>query len=618
MNVTHRCLSSDTLGNRKNCKNFSQFERHPVRFNLLETDSDCYGSSSSCTTSTSRRTVFCCAMSEKKTSRSSYSQSHSHGSSESNSVNDARLNDLMRASKAESSRRTGSGGGSREGGTISSGSAGGTGSRSSRHRPPRDDRSLASSTDAGTPRRISSRGSADDMSVASHSSSKGGGSGGGGGGKDHRSSAAKSSSSRRSRRDGRDSSEDELLDSHPNHSTFGDTEPFFDFGSFPAMGSEIPAFASAFNDESNDNDSNMDAGADRNADTTPIVNPPVDCSTPPRIELGDARTIWTQDVPMTPSPKANPLTGRLVLVVPSKVADGSTMTLMEWNAHTQSPVCSTPLMSPELLTKLQLKYPSVISSVRRIEKVLQLAVGVHDAHGYTRARVAVLMTLQIQDYQWRKDLLTIIGIYQWNYGSAISATPTSCPLQSVLIPPSGADFTYETESLLMAESCVFLAGHSTQKGPCVFISQPLVKETWSANFVERTGRISAMAVVHTSSIHTKEKPQKHGGTDVKKLRLPYIAIALADGSLSVWTYEAAMKPHATSKRNITTAAEANVARRMLYPLCRLDTSILHATPATDWERNTTMGTYFCNYLDYDCVNHRITLVLSWTFSQNGI
>jgi hypothetical protein len=294
---------------------------------------------------------------------------------------------------------------------------------------------------------------------------------------------------------------------------------------------------------------------------------------------------------MKPPPKANPLTGRLIFVVPSNTADGSMPTIVEWNAHTQSPVCSTPILSPELLIKLQQKYPTVIATVLKIESVLQLAVGVHEAHGYTRARVAALMTVQVQDYQWRRDVLTIIAIYQWNYGSGGTTAPTTCPLQSILVPPAGGDFTYQAESLLMAESCVFLAGHSTQKGPCVFISQPTVKETWSANFVERTGRITCMAVVH-ASIHPKEKPQKITNVDAQQQRLPYLAIALADGSLSVWSYEAAMKSLPTNKRTNTPSTEASVARRLLYALCRLETDSLQKVPATDWESNTTMGKFF--------------------------
>ena len=485
-----------------------------------------------------------------------------------NSINDARLSELIRSSATSTSHRSGSGSGSREGATIASAtSGGGTATRSSRHRPPRDDRSQTSSTDAGTPRRISSRASSDDKSVASHSSSK---SGARGSHRDHRSGSGKPSSSRRSRRDSIDST----LDEGGRGATPSSVDSFFDSESFTSRnpGQADLAFPSS----------------PTNTETSPILDPPnADCLAPPRIQFGDTRPIWIQEKPMTPPPKANPLTGRLIFLAPSSSADVSMMTIVEWNAHTQSPACSAPLLSPDLLIKLQIKYPSVIASVGKIEQVLQIAVGVHEVNGHSQARVAVLMTVQVHDYQWRTDFVTIIGIYQWNAGSTISAS-TSCPLQSMLIPPSGGDFIYHADSLLMAESCVFLAGLSSQKGPCVFISQPSVKETWSANFVERTGRISTMAVIH-ASIHSKEKPQKGVNINAQQQRLPYLAIALVDGTISVWTYEAAMKQAMANKRNNTGTTEASAVRRLLFPVCRLETNSLKMAPITDWERSPITG-----------------------------
>ena len=495
----------------------------------------------------------------------------------SNSINDARLDELIKSSGAAASRRSGSAGGSREGNTIASAtSGGGTVHRSSRVRPPRDDRSQASSTDAGTPRRISSRSSSDDKSVASHSSS----SGARGSHRDHRSGSGKPSSSRRSRRDSVDDKDSTTVDHRGASAVLDsmDCESFFGSEASTSMNSGHPALAFA------------STTSNTNTDTSPILEPPVaDCLAPPRIQFGDARPIWIQDKPITPPPKANPLTGRLIFVVPSSKMDVPMMTMVEWNALTQSPVCSAPLLSPQLLIKLQLKYPSVIATVGKIEQVMQIAVGVHEAHGYTEAWVAVLMSVQVRDYQWRTDVVTIIGIYQWNHGSTNNSS-TSCPLLSVLIPPSGGDFAYQADSLLMAESCVFLAGLSTHKGPCVFISQPTVKETWSANFVERTGRITTMAVVH-ASIHSKERPQRGININAQQQRFPYLAIALLDGTISVWTFEAALKLAIVNKRNNTGTAEPGVARRLLFPVCRLDINSLEIAPIIDWERNTTIGKF---------------------------
>jgi hypothetical protein len=91
---------------------------------------------------------------------------------------------------------------------------------------------------------------------------------------------------------------------------------------------------------------------------------------------------------------------------------------------------------------------------------------------------------------------------------------------------------------------VFVAGASA-KGPCVFMCKPSVRESWSANFLGPSGKITSMAVTATPK-------RKH----------PYLAVGMADGSLSAWTYSVALK-QAASKKN-------EPFRRLLYPLCRLD------------------------------------------------
>ena len=47
-----------------------------------------------------------------------------------------------------------------------------------------------------------------------------------------------------------------------------------------------------------------------------------------------------------------------------------------------------------------------------------------------------------------------------------------------------------------------------------------------------------------------------------KRKYPYLAVGMADGSLSAWTYAVALR-QAASKKN-------EPFRRLLYPLCRLD------------------------------------------------
>eukprot|EP00531_Pseudo-nitzschia_arenysensis_P008969 CAMPEP_0116119166 /NCGR_PEP_ID=MMETSP0329-20121206/2493_1 /TAXON_ID=697910 /ORGANISM="Pseudo-nitzschia arenysensis, Strain B593" /LENGTH=1930 /DNA_ID=CAMNT_0003612843 /DNA_START=102 /DNA_END=5893 /DNA_ORIENTATION=- len=57
-------------------------------------------------------------------------------------------------------------------------------------------------------------------------------------------------------------------------------------------------------------------------------------------------------------------------------------------------------------------------------------------------------------------------------------------------------------------------------------------------------------------------------------RLPYLAVALNDGSLSVWTYDAAVKLNSKSKEAV---------RKLIFPVCRLHAvKFLKDCPVTNW------------------------------------
>jgi hypothetical protein len=286
-------------------------------------------------------------------------------------------------------------------------------------------------------------------------------------------------------------------------------------------------------------------------DKTPLDHPPAIPSLPSVApKLATPHPILM--IEPGPAPVANPLTGHLIVC--KKLPNGD-FALAEVNPHTQAQVLSAPILSLDLQRKVATKYKV---SAFAVDAVLTLAVGIHQGHGYTRPRVACLMDLVVLD---NNEVLRVIAVWQWGYGSS-----TMIQLQSVLSPPSGSDFSYNTDSLLVADSCVFVSGASA-KGPCVFLCKPTVRETWSANFVgKEAARIASMAVTTTTV---------RGET--KMTRLPYLAIALTDGTLSIWTYEAATKVN-------TKTTEAN--RRLLYPLCKLEgIKILRQTQPTPWSKD---------------------------------
>jgi hypothetical protein len=246
----------------------------------------------------------------------------------------------------------------------------------------------------------------------------------------------------------------------------------------------------------------------------------------------------------SPAPVANPLNGNIIAVQHRQNGDKY---LCEINSKTGAQVVSMPLLDRDLQKKIAQRYSVTVAA---IEHVLVTSIGVHSAQNASRARVACLMDLLVVD---SSEVLRAICIYSIGYGGA--TRPLS--LLTVLSPPSGNDFTYDPQSLLVADSCVFVSGASS-KGPCVFLCKHTVKETWSANFVGKDStRITAMDVTT--------------GTDRVT---PYLAIALTDGTLSVWTYAAAVQ---------MTSKTADSFRRLLFPLCRLEgTKILSRCAPTKY------------------------------------
>ena len=120
-------------------------------------------------------------------------------------------------------------------------------------------------------------------------------------------------------------------------------------------------------------------------------------------------------------------------------------------------------------------------------------------------------------------------------------------LQYALSPPSGGDFTYDENTFVMADNLIFLAGTSP-KGPCIFVSKPAVRESWTANSLPGSGKVSAMeATPHADRTQ------------------PYLAIGLTDRSVSIWTYREAVEGAAPKGKE-------SGPKRWLFPLCRLEST----------------------------------------------
>ena len=331
-------------------------------------------------------------------------------------------------------------------------------------------------------------------------------------------------------------------------------------------------------------------------DKTPIDNPPVNLfeSTSTKIKFIPPRAKLMMKSIATPSPVANPLTGHLILCNRSSMTisanTANAVSLLEWNPHTESQVLSTPILTLELQRKVAQKYGV---NACEVDQVLKVTAGIHQASGYDRCRVAALLDLKVLE---NKEVLRVIAVWQWGYGGSDQKGGHPIALQSVLSPPSGSDFTYDPQSLLVNDSCVFVAGASA-KGPCVFLCKPTVRETWSANFVGKDNvRISHMAAMACSK-GPVDPDSGAGKENDYTTRLPYLAVAMTDGTVSIWTYEAATK---------LTAKTTSSVKRLLFPLCRLEsTKVLKSCPATPWSSKDDVNAVgsssdvgYCTHLEW--------------------
>jgi hypothetical protein len=250
------------------------------------------------------------------------------------------------------------------------------------------------------------------------------------------------------------------------------------------------------------------------------------------------------------APSTNPMNGNIIFCS-SKYG---VFSIHEIDPHKDNvQVSSVAILSTELQRKLASKYNA---SAHSVDSVIALTAGLHRAHGQTRVRVAAILDLSVLE---TGQVMRIVAVWQWGYGA-----PHPVLLQHVMTPPSGGDFTYDAASIQLADGLLFIAGTSP-KGPCVFVSKPAVRETWSANFLSGKGRVSAMAVT----------------PDVRR-GFPYLAVALSDRSLSVWTYGSALA---------TGASKGNEASpRYLFPLCRLEgQSVLAEVAAAPLDENESGG-----------------------------
>jgi hypothetical protein len=181
----------------------------------------------------------------------------------------------------------------------------------------------------------------------------------------------------------------------------------------------------------------------------------------------------------------------------------------------------------ELRAKVASKYNATVTGVGT---VWNLAAGRMTGAGHNnKLHIAAIVDLKIIE---AATSMRVVLVWQ----SSGSATYR---LEHVTTPPSGGDFACDVSNFQVSDGLLFISG-SSPKGACIFISKPSVREAWSANFLTGSGSVAVMSI---SPSH------------------PYLVVALADGSVTVWTYKSALVKSTTNTKT---------SRKLLFPLCRLD------------------------------------------------
>jgi hypothetical protein len=271
------------------------------------------------------------------------------------------------------------------------------------------------------------------------------------------------------------------------------------------------------------------------------------------------------------TPILNPINSNIIFVVRDPANKGN-VRIHEIDPHRYNnlPVASHSLLyeTDALSIAMATKYNVTPVAIPQLWKLT--AGRIDQSHGL---RIACLADIAILE---SAAPMRVVLVYTWNNTSSSSST-----LEQVLSPPAGGDFVYSPTSLEISDSGLcFLAGFSTAKGPCVLIhkittttttikngntnknQETSPKESWSANFV-------AEGASNNNSNNTA--PIIVGMSVAPYDSLPVVAIALADGSITVWSYAAALSSSASSV--------ASKQQRWLLPWCRLD-----VTPVPNAER----------------------------------
>ncbi|KAL7470716.1 hypothetical protein ACHAXS_010969 [Conticribra weissflogii] len=342
----------------------------------------------------------------------------------------------------------------------------------------------------------------------------------------------------------------------------------------------------------------------------------IDLSSDERLPTGSLASFIVSDLKLpsatirgigrtTPSPKLNPLTGNIISCWCNDRGDYLIEEFSMSPSRAPAVALSVRVLTQEFEEKVvRSNALSKGSKVIGVKSVLSLAAGVHRVKGLARVRVAaiaeVVVASNVGSILGRKTIKAV-AVWKWGYNPGRRELAS---LQSVLSISDTDEENYREinlDTLQIADGLIFLGGHVVVSGirdrtlPSIFIAKPAVRDGWVTIHVESTNLLPKLEP--PESAHVLRQDQLSVSVlSVTDEANTYIAVGLTDGSISVWTYDVAVRTNRISVATASTgdSKQAIHSPSLLQPLCRVggeyDVSDLSDVDCL-WQRETSYSSF---------------------------
>ena len=195
--------------------------------------------------------------------------------------------------------------------------------------------------------------------------------------------------------------------------------------------------------------------------------------------------------------------------------------------------------------------------VMGISSVISLAAGVHRVRGRERVRVAALIELAVASSFPSMKRVRVVAVWKWGYNSGKG---DAVSLQSVLGMADIDDdsIVYKPKTLQVADGLLFIGGKKATI-PTVFVAKPAVRDGWVSISIKDTTKERNTDELSVSTIAAINDTNS------------FLAVGLTDGSLSVWTYDIAVRTNRIAQHTNQESDGQNSS--LLQPVCHMQGEI---------------------------------------------